>query len=679
MATITFGKTGSRPYGVLTVTETSTSVTNNTSTLSIKLVLKRPSSIHSSATKKASCTINGTTYSWSGTIGGSGDKTLISKTQTVPHNNDGSKTISLSASISLNVTWSGTYVGTINGSGSMVLTKIPRYASCNQTVANKTETSISINWSSNAIIDYVWYSSNDGSSWTGIDVSDGTNGSYTINGLSANITYKIKTRVRRKDNQLITDSSSLSVDTYAYPYASSMPDFTIGDRTTIGLYNPLGRSITVSMIAADGTEKWGGEVTGTSLSGWNNSGWVSFLYASIPNSKSGVYKIKVVYGSQTSTKTGGKYTINANDCSPNISSVSYKDINNKSIAITGDNKEIVRNQSIVEYTASGLVAQKSAKISSCSISVNNNSYKLNLSGNTASGGNATIDSGTDVTAIFTVTDSRGLTSTKTINVEMIDWSVPSAIITLHRQDNFYSETNITVNADYSSIGGNNKITISYKAKKTSDTQYTVSGTLEDNVQSTFVADNRYAWDVVVSLVDSFGGTTTYNLWLSKGTPIIYFDRLKSSTGINCFPQDEESFEVGGVNIIKALFFQTGDSFKIVGNTSTNYANRLVIDGFISNSQKEVWFSVPMPKSMSDVTPSISVLKLNIRTTNGTYLLNSSYVAGGYDVVGDSAIAIIAVKSTDNMLTIELQRSSSWTATNNTPLAIAIENMTIDFL
>ena len=63
MATITFGKTGSRPYGVLTVTETSTSTTNNTSTLSIKLVLKRPSAIHSTATKKASCTINGTTYS----------------------------------------------------------------------------------------------------------------------------------------------------------------------------------------------------------------------------------------------------------------------------------------------------------------------------------------------------------------------------------------------------------------------------------------------------------------------------------------------------------------------------------------------------------------------------------------------------------------------------------------
>ena len=128
MATITFGKSGSRPYGVLTVTETSTSTANNTSTLSISLVLKRPYSVSSSANKTASCTINGTTYSWSGSIGGSGDKTLISKTQTVKHNDNGSKTISISASIALNLTWSGSYVGTISGNGDMALTNIPRYA-----------------------------------------------------------------------------------------------------------------------------------------------------------------------------------------------------------------------------------------------------------------------------------------------------------------------------------------------------------------------------------------------------------------------------------------------------------------------------------------------------------------------------------------------------------------------
>lgn len=548
MATITFGKSGSRPYGVLTVTETSTSAANNTSTLSISLVLKRPSSISSSASKSASCTINGTTYNWSGTIGGSGDKTLISKTQTVKHNDDGTKTISLAASITLNITWSGTYLGTISGSGSMTLTNIPRYASVNQSLVSKTETSITINWSSNATIDYIWYSTHSGSNWYGIDVTDAKNGSYVIDELIAGTTYQIKTRVRRKDNQLVTTSSELNVGTYAYPYANSMPNLTIGDRLTLGFYNPLGRRITVNILGADNSQISDDTTTGTSISGYNNETVQTRFYNSIPNSASGTYKVKVTYGSQISTKTGGTYSVNASQCSPSIGSVSYQDVNASVVAITQNNQDIVRSQSLVQYTASGLTAQKAATVRSCSVSVNNNTYNLTLSGDSASGGNAVINSGTNVAATFTITDSRGITSTKTLNITMLDWITPSAVINLHRQNNFYSETDILVNAEYSSINGNNRITITYKAKKTSDTQYTITGTLQDNVQSTFNADNRYEWNVVVTLVDSFGGTTTYNLWLSKGLPLIYFDRLKSSVGINCFPQENQSLEVNGYSI-----------------------------------------------------------------------------------------------------------------------------------
>lgn len=559
MATITFGKTGSRPYGVLTVTETSTSTPNNTSTLSINLVLKRPSSISSSATKTASCTINGTTYNWSGKIGGSGNKTLISKTQTVKHNDDGTKTISISASIGLNITWSGTYVGTISGSGSMTLTRIPRYATVTQSTPVQTETSITVNWSSNAIIDYIWYSFNNGSSWTGINVTDGTNGSYNITGLSPGTTYQIKTRVRRKDNQLTTDSSSMSVATYNYPYANSMPDFTIGNRLTLGLYNPLGRSITVNILGADNSQISNDTTSGTSISGYNNETVQNRFYASIPNSQSGTYKVKVTYGSQISIKTGGTYSVNASQCTPIIGTVSYRDINSTSTAITQNDQDIVRNQSRVQYTASGLTGQKSATISSCRVSVNGNNYNLNISGDTASGGNATIDSGTNVTATFTVTDSRGLTATKTATITMLDWALPSAIINLYRKNNFYTETDILVNAEYASINGKNNITITYKAKKTSDTQYTVTGTLQDNVQSTFNADNQYEWNVVVTLVDSFGGTTTYNLWLQKGIPIIYFDRLKSSVGVNCFPVEKNSLEVNGYNIERSIMTRSLNS------------------------------------------------------------------------------------------------------------------------
>lgn len=546
--TLQFGSTSNqRPYGVLTVNETATSTANNTSTLSIKLVLKRPSSISSTAAKTASCTINGTKYTWSGSIGGSGDKTLISKTQTVTHNTDGTKSISISASIDLNISWSGSQIGTISGSATMALTNIPRYATISQSLNIKTENSIVINWSSNSIIDYVWYSTNNGSSWSGVDVTDGTSGAYTISGLTANTTYQVKTRARRKDSQLTTDSAALSVTTYAYPYCNSMPDLTIGNKLTLGFYNPLKRNITVNILGADNSQISNDTTTGTSISGYNNETVQNRFYASIPNSKSGTYKVKVTYSGQISTKTGGTYTVDTSVCKPSIGTVSYRDTNSTTTGITGNNQLIIRNQSQVTVSAESLTGNKSATITSCKVVINAVNYNLTINNSNASVSGIVIDSASNVTATFTLTDSRGITTTKNLTITMLDWTLPTAIITLQRRNNFYSETDINVNAEYSSLDGKNTITIQCRYKKDSDSSYGSYVSLQDNVTSTLTLDNLYEWDVQVLLTDKFG-STTYTLYLSEGIPIIFFDRVLHSTGINCFPKEEKSLEVNGYNL-----------------------------------------------------------------------------------------------------------------------------------
>lgn len=545
MASITFGQNGTRPYCILTVTEQSQSAQNNTTTVSYVLTLVRPSNVVSSATKSWSVTINGVTTSGSGTIGGSGNKTLLSGTQVIAHNSDGTKTLSFSGKCQLDINWGGTQLGTISGNGSMTLTPIQRYASVNQNLSAKTETTATIMWSSDATIDYIWYSTNNGSTWTGIDVADGTNGSYTISGLSANTTYQIKTRVRRKSNQLTTTSSALSVTTYAFPYATTMPNFTIGEKVTIGLYNPLGRTVQVSMIGADDSVIQTDTVSGTSISGWIIDSLVAKLYASIPNAQSGTYKVKVVYGTNISTKTGGTYRVNANVCAPSIGSVAYQDTNSQTIALTGNNQDIVQNKSTPNYTASGLSALNGATISACSVSVNGQTINLTVSGNSATGTGGVIDSGQNIQAVFTVTDSRGLTGTKSVTISMLDWITPSAIVTLARQNNFYTETDLTVDARFSSINGNNQITITYQATKDGDSAPSVSGTVQDNVTSVVNLDNDYAWTVAITLTDSLGATASYTAYISRGMPIIYFDRLKSSVGINCFPQNQKSLEING--------------------------------------------------------------------------------------------------------------------------------------
>lgn len=114
-------------YIRLAWTESSQSITNNTTTISYTLSIYRSSNISSSAAKDYSITINGVKVaSGTTTIGGSGTKTIKTGTTTITHAADGSKTFSYSFSQEIGITWSGTSIGTITGSGNGVLDTIPR-------------------------------------------------------------------------------------------------------------------------------------------------------------------------------------------------------------------------------------------------------------------------------------------------------------------------------------------------------------------------------------------------------------------------------------------------------------------------------------------------------------------------------------------------------------------------
>ena len=112
----------------------SQSVANNTSSVTVKVQLVSTGSsytINSSATKNGSVTINGTKYSFTFTASLSGNqtKTLYTKTVTVAHASNGTKTCSFSATCGINVTLSGTYYGNVTASGSGTFDTIARASS----------------------------------------------------------------------------------------------------------------------------------------------------------------------------------------------------------------------------------------------------------------------------------------------------------------------------------------------------------------------------------------------------------------------------------------------------------------------------------------------------------------------------------------------------------------------
>lgn len=104
------------------------STSAKTSTVSWNMKLKSDSSgyISSSASKRWSVTVNGTKYSGSNTVGISKNstKTLASGTTVVNHNSDGTKTFNYSFSQQFDITFSGSKLGTVSGSGSGTLDTI---------------------------------------------------------------------------------------------------------------------------------------------------------------------------------------------------------------------------------------------------------------------------------------------------------------------------------------------------------------------------------------------------------------------------------------------------------------------------------------------------------------------------------------------------------------------------
>ena len=157
-------RTGYKVQAVWSVN--SQNVANNTSNVTVKVQLCSTGSsysINASATKNGSVTINGTTYSFTfnASVSGNQTKTVYTKTVDIPHNSDGTKSFSLSATLGINVTLSGTYWGNVSCSGTGTLNNIPRTSSFSintySGTIGSTQFNITINRASSAFTHKVYY------------------------------------------------------------------------------------------------------------------------------------------------------------------------------------------------------------------------------------------------------------------------------------------------------------------------------------------------------------------------------------------------------------------------------------------------------------------------------------------------------------------------------------------
>lgn len=291
------------------------------------------------------------------------------------------------------------------------------------------------------------------------------------------------------------------------------------------------------------------------------------------NTRSVIFFIKTVIGNKTLHSMLSK-TLSIVNATPTIGSFTYKDTNSKTTAITNNNQRIIRNNSDLLFTIGTATALKGASISSYEVSFAGISQGITSPGNINFG---KINLSNNANAKLKITDSRGNSAEKEITVIIDDWVLPTALISLNRKNNFYSETYLKVDASYSRLNGKNDITIRCQYRVEYNSEYSEFPQLQNNVQETYDFDNNYKWYLRILITDKIG-TTTYNLTLDRGMPIIFFDRVKNSVGVNTFPEHNKSFEAVG-------------DFYLNGSIPINIGNIIL-------TKEDNWNNLYSPKNIS---------------------------------------------------------------------------------
>ena len=189
----------------------SQSVANNTSSVTVKVQLVSTGAsytINSSASKSGSVTINGTkyTFSFTASLSGNQTKTLYTKTVTVSHAANGTKTCSFSATCGINVTLSGTYYGNVTASGTGTFDTIARAS----TISSVTS-SVSVN-GTNAVTVNITRAA---SSFTHTVVFSFGSYSKTTTGVGTSTSYAIPTSWMNAMPNATIGTAKVTVTTYS--------------------------------------------------------------------------------------------------------------------------------------------------------------------------------------------------------------------------------------------------------------------------------------------------------------------------------------------------------------------------------------------------------------------------------------------------------------------------------
>lgn len=512
---------------------------------------------------------------------------------TVTHGSDGAKYIEYSGTVT-------TGVGTFSASGNAWLPTIPRYANITSfSVAKRDETSVFIYFTTDATCDWVWASIDNGATW----FNAGGNGS-TIGGLNAGTSYNFKIKVRRQDSQLTKESGTYTQSTYDYPKPTEPTDFVIGSGNgNVNLYNPLSRQVTLQVISnVDNSviASYSGTGSGSMSSIFNTTTAIDNMYQTIPNSISGTYYVKVTYLDSVKTSANKTYTINSSDCSPQMSVVTYEDIDATTLALTGDDQKLINGYSTIQVTIPAnnkATARKYATIVGYKLENGSNSTDV-ISEVVGEDVVLTLTATSNIINVYAI-DSRGQSGLYQIaNVTLIDYTpLEKNTNPIAQRCDSGGQPNGVGEYVKISLGGKywnqsfgdvtnsiQSITYQYKNNKssgdpttgtttitatTSNDTFSISQLILGDTTHGFNIQNTYT--IWVTIQDKLS-SATFVITLTSGTPTIAY----ADDGICIKGQYNTSnggkLQIEGQNIttiIRDMFYPVGKLYLTVGNEDPN--------------------------------------------------------------------------------------------------------------
>ena len=694
-------------YAALYAKYSSQSTTNNTSIVNVELRIEFSGSM-SAHCYTHTVGFTGGTFSNTKTVGSyyhgwdSSDpetyaSPLLSATQTISHNTDGTKTIKIGGTFSSTNGWSATISNV-----SCTLPQIPRGFSSTPTltISNRHETDISLQWGtsedcSSVTIYYRANSASSYSTWPAQSYSaTTTSGTITLTGLSANTTYNIYAACTKRASGVVNNSGEVISMTYPYPYIKSigsaqitLPAPSASYSQSVVLENPLGRTnVTVYARPTLSSEIVFGSVSNSSsaLTNLTLPLTASTMYGQIPNSTSGNMVYYCVYNdgisNHFSSTVNGTYITSATNCGPTVSgNISYANATTAHASLVGSDT-IIQGQSSFTITAPTTTARGSASITKYYFRIGSGTYE-SVSTNSKTYSSTNLSS--SATIYCYAEDSRGYTSivsSKTMRI--IPYSAPSASFEVSRSGyttnglvhlNTATRSQLTTSSSATDVnnwmGNSSKISLSISPSGPTMAS-TIGGTgasLSNQDASIANLGLETQYTVTVNISDKITNKTL-TFKIDKAQPILSILETPSAVGVNSIPgnNDDPGLYVNGVlNVASGdVDINSGDVqfLKASGNngTTTNIiSDNIKIGTTASGETSEVDLNGNVDVSGTfDVVGNTTVtgtLGITGNTTiTGTESISSNATVGGtLGVTGNTTVGGNLNVSGDTSITGDL--------------------------